>query len=116
MIYLLLLPITLIFGTTFFMLGRFSRRPTTDLRLPKKVRHFPSALSYSINEPVTSEPKFMFFKDGKRVFPSESNLQDMIHQCDVILHVVKCRWKLTDIMVVFKSRFNIVGGSPKVSA
>jgi hypothetical protein len=99
MIYLLLLPITLIFGTTFFMLGRFSRRPTT-----------------SIDEAVTSEPKFMFFKDGKRVFPSESNLQDMTHQCDVILHVVKCRWKLTDIMVVFKSRFNIVGGSPKVSA
>lgn len=99
MIYLLLLPITLIFGTTFFMLGRFSRRPTT-----------------SIDEAVTSEPKFMFFKDGKRIFPDHETISDVKHDCDTILQVLKYQGKLTDLMVVFKSRFNIVQGNPKESA
>ena len=58
----------------------------------------------------------MYFKDGKRIFPNRETVSDEKHNCDTILQVLKYRGKLTDIMLVFKSKFVLMHGTPKESA
>ena len=111
MFYLLLIPISLGFGTCFFLLGRISYAQS----LRNKVKRIDYCSPYPTNE-YECRPEMMYFKDGKRIFPNRETVSDEKHNCDTILQVLKCRGKLTDIMVVFKSRFTIANGFPKASA
>ena len=53
MIYLLLIPISLVFGTCFFLLGRISRYPSKEYEC---------------------RPEMMYFKDGNRIFPNHETI------------------------------------------
>lgn len=111
MIFLFLIPIVLAFGTSFFLLGRISYAEF----LRNKIKVIDYCSPYPSKD-YECRPEMMYFKDGKRIFPNHESISDVQRDCDTILQVLKYQGKLTDLMVVFKSRFNIVGGSPKVSA
>ena len=109
--FLFLIPIALAFGTSFFLLGRISYAES----LRNKVKAIDYCSPYPSKE-YECRLEMMYFKDGKRIFPDHETISDVKRDCDTILQVLKYQGKLTDLMVVFKSRFNIVQGNPKESA
>jgi hypothetical protein len=103
--YLLLIPVAVIFGAAFFALGRFAYSE----QLKRQVKRYDICSPYPSKEYYCS-PHWIYFKDDKRVFPHPETVDQLQHECDTILHVEKCRGELTDIMVVFKSKFTAVNG------
>ena len=103
--YLLLIPIALLFGFGFFGLGWHAR----NVDLDRKVKRYDICSPYPSKEYYCS-PHWIYFKENKRVFPSVETVDIVKHDCDTILHVEKCRGELTDLMVVFKSRFTAING------
>ena len=104
MIYLLI-PIAVVFGLLFFGLGWYAHKPA--------VGHRTSAFGQNeigLTKEQRCSPHWIYFKDNKRIFPSVETVDIVKHDCDTILHVEKCRGELTDIMVVFKSKFTAING------
>jgi hypothetical protein len=98
--YLLLIPIAAIFGAAFFALGWHSR----------VLSYHSSVISQNQTREQRCSPRWIYFKADKRIFPHPETVDQLVYECDTILEVVKCRYDLTDIMVVFKSKFTAVNG------
>ena len=103
--YLLLIPIALVFGAAFFGLGWYACKET----MVRFLARYDILAKYPSKEYYCS-PRWIYFKGNKRVFPHPESIDQFKDECDTILHVEKCRGELTDIMVVFKSKFTAING------